>query len=182
MIWSDTKKKLPWSDIKKKLLEAAQRVKQNRTLDATVKILLSQIPVVGPFASEYWSVIEGDDATKAEVLSSLLEMAAQQQEQFNNLSALIGEEREILLQNKASLNDIRIELSKRFGIIETKFDDLTNQVKGLTTRVDFMLQHLNVKTVSDAFATSVVLQEDRRMAEDLISDAEEVLKKAGERA
>ena len=164
-----------WSDTKNKLLEAAQSIKQNRILDATVEILLNQIPVVGPFASKYWSVIEGDDTTKAEALSSFLEMAAQQEEQFENLSVLISKQGKILLQNKASLNDIRILLSEEFEILNTKLD-------GLTTRFDFMLQHLNVKTVSEAFATSVALQEDRRMAEDLINEAEEVLEKVGERA
>jgi len=166
---------MSWSDIKNKLLEAAQSIKENKILDATVEVLLSQIPVVGPFASKYWSIIEGDGAAKAEIVSKFLEMAAQQEEQFENLGAIISEQGEILLQNKASLDDIRTLLSERLKTIEDKLDNLTS-------RFDFMLQHLRVRTVSEAFATSVVLQEDRRKAEDLISEAEEILEKAGKRA
>ena len=65
-----------WDVIREKLLTAAGKLKKNKVFDIAVEQLLDEIPIVGGFASKYWSTLGGDDAEKALVGQPLNEQTA----------------------------------------------------------------------------------------------------------
>ena len=65
---------MTWAAIRKALRDVAAKLKSNKVTDAAIGELLDAVPVVGGFASSYWSKLDGTDSKKAGELARFLEV------------------------------------------------------------------------------------------------------------
>ena len=54
-----------WLAIRQALRDAAAKLKSNKVTDAAIGELLDAVPVVGGFASSYWSKLDGADSKQS---------------------------------------------------------------------------------------------------------------------
>jgi tetratricopeptide (TPR) repeat protein len=99
--------RMSWQDTRSKLHEAALYVKQNKILDAGLKSLLSQIPVVGGVIAAFWDNVDLGQAEKATEVAKFLERLSNQEEaHFETLVSHLEEQKQELIAGKQSLNSL----------------------------------------------------------------------------
>jgi tetratricopeptide (TPR) repeat protein len=160
---------MTWEETKQRLLEAAQTIRQNKVLDAGTRALLASVPVVGGFAERMWDSIDAGDDERATQIAALLEAAARQQADFEQLKRKIDEQGDTLLATHASVDDIL----GRVTVVQAS-------VTRVEAKLDALFAHLEAEPVKQALHAEVVLANDLDAASDLIHDADRALADAGQ--
>ena len=167
-----------WNAVKEKLLTAAAKLKKNKVFDIAVEQLLDEIPVVGGFASKYWSTLGGEDAAKALEMARFLEALGNQEATFQRAMVMLQEQGDLLLRSHRSLDLVLLTVSGvDIGVQEIKGD-----VKRLMVQMDQISSAMNRRFVADALRVSATLVDDHKRRGDLIAVIKKAIADAGGKA
>lgn len=140
--WDFVKSKI--NDACKQVKNIVETIKDNPILDQTTKILIAQIPVVGPFILDCYNSVGGKDEDKTkDVLKFLENLQQKDEEYFNKLSNGLEKNYDAIIKNREVLTKI----------ISEGFDEVLGGQKEIKSRLDDMDEKLNsvLNSVNNTF-------------------------------
>jgi tetratricopeptide (TPR) repeat protein len=156
-----------WYQIQGELESIAKRIMKNKIIDAATVAMIDAIPGVGGFLSQYWKSLGGDEGI-AQQMATLIEAIAEQEKAFTNLSDLVKDQGEKLLEQHASLGEILVSV-----------DETRDSVKEIKLQFTRFIKTLRIPSARAAFEVAAAMGEDYRQSRDRIRHAEMKLRQAG---
>ena len=168
-----------WSAIRQALRDAAAKLKSNEVTDAAIGELLDAVPVVGGFASSYWSKLDGADSSKAGELARFLEVLGEREARFNAMRDFLQSQSsltlDLVLESRGSL-DMILSLVER---VDGGMSELRKEVSELGVQLAEIADVTEAKFVGTAMRVSATLIDDHASRTEMIASITRDLEQAG---
>ena len=168
-----------WLAIRQALRDAAAKLKSNEVTDAAIGELLNAVPVVGGFASSYWSKLDGADSNKAGELARFLEVLGEREARFNAMRDFLQSQSSLtlnlVLESRGSLNMI-LALVER---VDGGMSELRKEVSELGVQLAEIADVTEAKFVGTAMRVSATLIDDHASRTEMIASITRDLEQAG---
>lgn len=111
-----------WEEIKSTLKTVLKTLKENEFLDATAKVLLANVPIVGPFLKEWYDEINIGNDGKASQIEELIQLFLDNGEEFfDRVSKEIELSREEIIKNGKMLTDLTEVQKEMLNVLQNSF-------------------------------------------------------------
>lgn len=170
---------MTWAAIRKALHDVAAKLKSNKIADAAIGELLDAVPVVGGFASSYWSKLDGADAAKAGELARFLEVLAERETRFIAMRDFLQGQSsltlDLVLQSKGSLDMILAVVER----VDGGMSELREEVSELGAQLARIADVTEAKFVGTAMRVSATLIDDHASRGEMIASITKDLEQSG---
>ena len=168
-----------WPTVRQALSAAAAKLKSNKLTDAAIGELLDAVPVVGGFASSYWSKLGADDAGKAGELARFLKVLGERESRFVAMRDFLQGQSsltlDLVLQSQGSL-DMILAIVER---VDGGMSELRDEVSKLGGQLAEIADVTGKKFVGNALRVSATLIDDHASRAQMIASIVGELEQAG---
>lgn len=168
-----------WPTVRQALSGAAAKLKSNKLTDAAIGELLDAVPVVGGFASSYWSKLGADDADKAGDLARFLEVLGERESRFVAMRDFLQGQStltlDLVLRSQGSL-DMILAIVER---VDGGMSELQEEVSRLGGQLAEIADVTGKKFVGNALRVSATLIDDHASRAEMIASIVGELEQSG---